>query len=104
MLPGEVSASCLPPCVGSVHGGRRNRHVRAHAGARRGKDPRGAALPARAFGPDRAGGSEALFEISAMDHVSKDVRSKIMASIRSKGNRTTEVALGRLLWAAGLRG
>ena len=39
-----------------------------------------------------------------MDHVSKDVRSKIMASVRSKGNRTTEVALGRLLWAAGLRG
>jgi len=42
--------------------------------------------------------------VISMDHVSKDVRSKIMASIRSKGNRTTEVALGRLLWAAGLRG
>jgi DNA mismatch endonuclease (patch repair protein) len=39
-----------------------------------------------------------------MDHVSKEVRSKIMATVRSKGNRTTEVALGRLLWAAGLRG
>jgi DNA mismatch endonuclease (patch repair protein) len=39
-----------------------------------------------------------------MDHVSKEVRSKIMATVGSKGNRTTEVALGRLLWAAGLRG
>jgi DNA mismatch endonuclease (patch repair protein) len=27
-----------------------------------------------------------------------------MASVGSRGNRTTEVALGRLLWAAGLRG
>jgi DNA mismatch endonuclease (patch repair protein) len=39
-----------------------------------------------------------------MDHVPKTVRSKIMAAVRSKGNRTTELALGRLLWAAGLRG
>jgi DNA mismatch endonuclease (patch repair protein) len=39
-----------------------------------------------------------------MDHVSSDIRSRIMASVRSKGNRTTEVALGRILWAAGLRG
>lgn len=39
-----------------------------------------------------------------MDHVCKEVRSKIMALVRSKGNRSTEVALGRLLWAAGLRG
>ncbi len=39
-----------------------------------------------------------------MDHVSKEVRSKIMASVRSRGNRTTEVALGRLMWASGLRG
>ncbi|MDX2180686.1 MAG: very short patch repair endonuclease [Bryobacteraceae bacterium] len=39
-----------------------------------------------------------------MDHVSKSVRSKIMATVRSKGNRSTEIALGRLLWAAGLRG
>lgn len=39
-----------------------------------------------------------------MDHVSKEVRSKIMAAVRSKGNRTTELPLGRLLWAAGLRG
>lgn len=39
-----------------------------------------------------------------MDHVSKDVRSKIMASVRSKGNGTTELALGRILRAAGLRG
>ena len=39
-----------------------------------------------------------------MDHVSKEVRSKIMAAVRSTGNRTTELALGRLLWAAGLRG
>jgi DNA mismatch endonuclease (patch repair protein) len=27
-----------------------------------------------------------------------------MASVGSRGNRTTEAALGRLLWAAGLRG
>src|SRR3984885_924592 len=39
-----------------------------------------------------------------MDHVSVDVRSRIMASVRSKGNRTTELALGRILWADGLRG
>ncbi len=39
-----------------------------------------------------------------VDHVTIEVRSKIMASVRSRGNRTTEVALGRLLWAAGLRG
>ena len=39
-----------------------------------------------------------------MDHVSKSVRSKIMAAVRSKGNTTTELPLGKLLWAAGLRG
>jgi DNA mismatch endonuclease (patch repair protein) len=39
-----------------------------------------------------------------MDHVSKDIRSKIMASVRSRGNSTTELALGRLLCGAGLRG
>jgi DNA mismatch endonuclease (patch repair protein) len=39
-----------------------------------------------------------------MDHVSKEVRSKIMAAIRSRGNTTTEQPLGKLLWAAGLRG
>ncbi|MFN0100949.1 MAG: very short patch repair endonuclease [Bryobacteraceae bacterium] len=39
-----------------------------------------------------------------MDHVSKEVRSKIMAAVRSKGNRSTEIALGKLMWAAGLRG
>jgi|ERR1039457_6012284 DNA mismatch endonuclease (patch repair protein) len=39
-----------------------------------------------------------------MDHVSKSVRSKIMASVRSRGNTTTELPLGKLLWAAGLRG
>lgn len=39
-----------------------------------------------------------------VDHVTAEVRSRIMASVRSKGNRTTEVALGRLLWAAGMRG
>ncbi len=39
-----------------------------------------------------------------MDHVSKDVRSKNMAAVRSKGNLSTEIALGKLLWAAGLRG
>lgn len=39
-----------------------------------------------------------------VNHVAPEVRSKIMASVRSKGNRTTEMALGRILWAAGLRG
>jgi DNA mismatch endonuclease (patch repair protein) len=39
-----------------------------------------------------------------MDHVSSDIRSKIMASVGSKDNRTTELALGRILWAHGLRG
>lgn len=39
-----------------------------------------------------------------MDNVPKEVRSRIMAAVRSRGNRTTEVALGRLLWSAGLRG
>jgi DNA mismatch endonuclease, patch repair protein len=39
-----------------------------------------------------------------MDTVRKEVRSKIMAAVRSQGNRTTEVAFGQLLWAIGLRG
>jgi DNA mismatch endonuclease (patch repair protein) len=39
-----------------------------------------------------------------MDHVTREVRSKIMAAIRSRGNTTTELPLGRLLWAAGIRG
>jgi DNA mismatch endonuclease (patch repair protein) len=39
-----------------------------------------------------------------MDHVSKRVRSKIMASVRSRGNKTTEVAFARLLSEAGIRG
>jgi DNA mismatch endonuclease, patch repair protein len=39
-----------------------------------------------------------------MDHVSKKVRSKIMAAIRSRGNTTTELPLAKLLWAAQLRG
>jgi DNA mismatch endonuclease Vsr len=39
-----------------------------------------------------------------VDHVSKKVRSKIMAAVRSRGNTTTELPLGKLLWAAGLRG
>jgi DNA mismatch endonuclease, patch repair protein len=39
-----------------------------------------------------------------MDHVSKKVRSKIMAAIHSRGNTTTELPLERLLRAAGLRG
>lgn len=39
-----------------------------------------------------------------MDHVPREVRSKIMASVRSKGNRTTEVALAKVLRAADLRG
>ena len=39
-----------------------------------------------------------------MDHVSKKVRSKIMAAIRSRGNATTELSLGKLLWANDLKG
>ncbi len=39
-----------------------------------------------------------------MDRVSKQVRSKMMSSVRSTGNRSTELALGRIMWAAGLRG
>jgi DNA mismatch endonuclease (patch repair protein) len=39
-----------------------------------------------------------------MDHVSKEVRSRNMAAVRSKGNLSTEIAMGKLLWAAGLRG
>jgi DNA mismatch endonuclease (patch repair protein) len=39
-----------------------------------------------------------------MDHVSKKIRSKIMAAVHSRGNTTTELPLGRLLWAAGVRG
>jgi hypothetical protein len=39
-----------------------------------------------------------------MDHVSKEIRSRNMAAVRSKGNLSTEIAMGKLLWAAGLRG
>jgi DNA mismatch endonuclease (patch repair protein) len=39
-----------------------------------------------------------------MDHVSKEVRSRIMAAIRSRGNASTELPIGKLLWASGLRG
>jgi DNA mismatch endonuclease, patch repair protein len=39
-----------------------------------------------------------------MDHVPKEVRSRIMAAIHSRGNATTELPLARLLWSAGLRG
>jgi DNA mismatch endonuclease (patch repair protein) len=39
-----------------------------------------------------------------MDHVTKKVRSKIMAAVRSRGNTTTELPLAQLLWAAGIRG
>jgi DNA mismatch endonuclease, patch repair protein len=39
-----------------------------------------------------------------MDRVSKEIRSRIMAAIRSRGNATTELSLGKLLWAADLRG
>src|SRR5271170_5663459 len=40
----------------------------------------------------------------AMDNFTKEIRSKIMASVRSQGNRTTERALGRIMWKSGLRG
>jgi DNA mismatch endonuclease, patch repair protein len=39
-----------------------------------------------------------------MDHVTKEVRSKIMAAVHSRGNTTTELPLAKLLWAAGVRG
>ena len=39
-----------------------------------------------------------------MDHVPKEVRSRIMAAVRSRGNTTTERPLAKLLWSAGLRG
>lgn len=39
-----------------------------------------------------------------MDTFTRAKRSDIMSAVRSRGNRTTEIALGRLLWDAGLRG
>jgi DNA mismatch endonuclease (patch repair protein) len=39
-----------------------------------------------------------------MDHVSKEIRSKIMAAIHSRGNTTTELPLAKLLSAAHVRG
>ena len=39
-----------------------------------------------------------------MDHIPKEVRSRIMAAVHSRGNTTTELPLARLLWAAGFRG
>jgi DNA mismatch endonuclease (patch repair protein) len=39
-----------------------------------------------------------------MDNVRREIRSKIMASVRSEGNLTTEILLGQLLRAAGVRG
>ena len=39
-----------------------------------------------------------------MDHVSKEVRSQIMRSVKSKGGRSTEAALGKLIRAAGMVG
>src|SRR5687767_8570089 len=39
-----------------------------------------------------------------VDTVSKATRSKIMAAVKPFGNKTTEVLMGRLLWACGLRG
>jgi DNA mismatch endonuclease, patch repair protein len=39
-----------------------------------------------------------------VDHVTTEVRSKIMAAVHSRGNTTTELPLAKLLWAAGIRG
>jgi DNA mismatch endonuclease (patch repair protein) len=39
-----------------------------------------------------------------MDNVPKEIRSRIMAAIRSRGNATTELLLAKLLRAAGIRG
>jgi DNA mismatch endonuclease (patch repair protein) len=61
-------------------------------------DPRGRytkALATQETGLRRKGG---------MDKFTKEIRSKIMASVRSRGNRSTELALGRILWKSGLRG
>jgi DNA mismatch endonuclease (patch repair protein) len=40
----------------------------------------------------------------AVDRVTKKVRSRIMASVGSQGNRTTERRMAAILWNAGLRG
>ena len=39
-----------------------------------------------------------------MDHVKKEIRSEIMRAVRPRGNTTTELPVGKLLRAAGLRG
>lgn len=39
-----------------------------------------------------------------MDHVPKEIRSRIMASVKSQGNRTTELAMKTVLRRAGLGG
>jgi DNA mismatch endonuclease, patch repair protein len=39
-----------------------------------------------------------------VDRVTKRVRSQIMASVGSRGNRTTEKRMAAILWKAGLRG
>ncbi len=39
-----------------------------------------------------------------MDRVSKAIRSRIMASVRSKGNRSTEQLMAKILRKVGLRG
>src|SRR5271155_5815073 len=39
-----------------------------------------------------------------MDTVCKAERSRIMRAVHSRGNLSTETAVGRMLWAAGLRG
>ena len=39
-----------------------------------------------------------------MDNVTADERSRIMASVRSRGNRSTEAALSRAFRKAGVRG
>ncbi|MGO9323529.1 MAG: very short patch repair endonuclease [Terracidiphilus sp.] len=39
-----------------------------------------------------------------MDRVTPEVRSKIMSSVHSRGNRSTEKRLGTQLWSLGLRG
>ncbi len=39
-----------------------------------------------------------------MDHVPKEVRSKIMAAIRSRGNTTTQLPLAKTVVGSGPRG
>ena len=97
------------PVSAQFMAGRRDRHVRADADGEDVKvveERHYRLVPSDQIG-DR--GSQTLrktvkLKQSRMDHVSKEVRSKIMAAVHSRGNTTTELPLAKLLWAAGLKG